>query len=75
MSRQFPTLSLVLATLAGATVFGSCTQKAAAPPQSNVTADSAPATAENAAAKEKEGLETGVQAVVYGLPLVIMDGS
>ncbi len=37
------------------------------PPQPNTTA------VDSAAAKEKAGLQAGVEAVVYGLPLVIMD--
>ena len=73
MSRLIPAVGLFVVALVSATVVGSCTQKAAPPPQSNSTAGSGPATPENTAAKEKEGLETGVQAVVYGLPLVIMD--
>jgi len=73
MCRLFLAVNLFVVALVSSTVLSSCTQKAAAPPQSNTTTGSASATPENTVAKEKEGLETGVQAVVYGLPLVIMD--
>jgi len=68
MTRQIPTVSLLVVALVsgtGTAMIG-CTQNPSAPPQPATTAD-------DAAAMEREGLETGVQAVVYGLPLVIMD--
>jgi len=45
--------------------------KAAADAQAKAGADAAAA----AAAKEKEGLEAGVEAIAYGFPLVIMDAT
>jgi hypothetical protein len=73
MRRLIAAASLFVVAVVSGTVLNSCTQKAAAPPQSNTTAGSGSATPDNTAAKENEGRETGVQAVIYGLPLVIMD--
>lgn len=62
-------LSLVVVALVSGTILSACGQKSSAPP----TTTASESAAENTAAREKEGLEAGVQAVVYGLPLVIMD--
>jgi hypothetical protein len=62
-------LSLVVLALVSGTILSGCGQKSSAPP----AATASESAAENTAAREKEGLEAGVQAVVYGLPLVIMD--
>jgi len=62
-------LSLVVVALVSGTILSGCGQKSSAPP----TTTASESAAENTAAREKEGLEAGVQAVVYGLPLVIMD--
>jgi len=48
-----------------------CSQNSSVPARSDAAPGSA--TTDNRAAQEREGLETGVQAVVYGLPLLIMD--
>ena len=65
LTRSTIGLVVIAAALSG------CSQKSSAPP--DTTAASGTAATDNTAAKEKEGLEAGVQAVVYGLPLVIMD--
>ncbi|HMK20824.1 MAG TPA: DUF1254 domain-containing protein, partial [Terriglobales bacterium] len=62
------TLAFLAAALVSVCVLTSC---GSASEQSNVAPGSSATAA--AAAKEKEALEAGVQAVVYGLPLVIMD--
>jgi len=66
MSPRYGIAIAALAALVG------CGGKPATPPP---VADAAKAAAAGAdsAAKEKEALEAGVEAVVYGLPLVIMD--
>jgi hypothetical protein len=62
-------LSLVVVALVSGTILSGCGHKSSAPP----TTTASESAAENTAAREKEGLEAGVQTVVYGLPLVIMD--
>jgi hypothetical protein len=62
-------LSLVVVALVSGTILSGCGHKSSAPP----TTTASESAAKNTAAREKEGLEAGVQAVVYGLPLVIMD--
>ena len=71
--EEFDPAAGVVAALLSGIVMGGCSHDSAAPPLSDTAAGSASATPDNTAAKEKEGLEVGVQAVVYGLPLVIMD--
>jgi hypothetical protein len=62
-NRYLPTVLLI--ALAGITA---CSRQApATPPQEASTAGA------DAAARERQALEAGVEAVVYGLPLVIMD--
>jgi hypothetical protein len=73
MSRLFPAFILLVVAFVSGTVLNGCSQHSSAPPQPATTAASGSVAADITGTKEKEGLETGVQAVLYGLPLVIMD--
>jgi len=50
-----------------------CGDRAPPAPAADAARATAAAAAEQSAAREKEALQAGVEAVVYGLPLVIMD--
>lgn len=58
--------------LAALAALVACGEKPAAPPP-GADAAKAAAASEQTAAQEKEALQAGIEAVVYGLPLVIMD--
>ncbi|MGZ8253311.1 MAG: DUF1254 domain-containing protein [Burkholderiaceae bacterium] len=66
MNFRYGIAVAALATLAA------CGEKPTAPPPA-ADAGNIAAAAQQVAAKEKEALQAGVEAVVYGLPLVIMD--
>jgi hypothetical protein len=63
-------LSQRFLALAAFVALAACGQKAPSPAESTAAA---PAAAADTAAMEQKALEAGVEAVVYGLPLVIMD--
>lgn len=63
MKKSWTSIFLVAAMIA----LGGCNDKQAATSPESATAQA------DAEAKEKEALKAGVEAVVYGLPLVIMD--
>ncbi len=71
MTRLIAAVSLLVVALMSGTVMSGCGRNSSVPPRPETASGSA--ATDNAAAKEREGLEAGVQAVVYGLPLVIMD--
>jgi hypothetical protein len=67
---RIPTVARCIAALSAACILTSC---GSPKPTTQSDAASGSPAADAAAAKEKESRETGIQAVVYGLPLVIMD--
>jgi hypothetical protein len=78
MTMNSLTRRLALVLLAAMSVVA-CGQKADAPVADKAKVDAQAKAAADAnavtAAREKEGLEAGVEAVVYGFPLVIMDAT
>jgi hypothetical protein len=62
-----------IGAISAAIAFASATSAGDAPPVSAASPTAVIETADGIAAKEQEAMEAGVQAVIYGLPLVLMD--